>query len=154
MIRILFVCHGNICRSPMAEFIFRDIVRRERLDWAIEALSAGTSSEELGCPVYPEAKAYLRRMGIDPVGKRARVITRADFDECDLIVAIERYNVRNLARVCPPGDMAKVKLLLDFTDKPGDIEDPWYSGNFDRVGDQIRRGCEGLLRFVRESNKL
>ncbi|MBR0158677.1 MAG: low molecular weight phosphotyrosine protein phosphatase [Clostridia bacterium] len=148
--KVLFVCHGNICRSPMAEFIFKDIVRREGLEDVIGAASAGTSAEELGCTVYPEARAYLRRIGIDPGGKRARVITRADFDEFDLIVAMERYNVRNLARYCPPGGMEKVRLLLDFTDAPGDIEDPWYSGNFDRVGDRIRAGCEGLLRWIRE----
>ena len=146
--RVLFVCHGNICRSPMAEFIFGDIVRRAGLDGAVEVLSAGTSAEELGNPVYPEARAYLRRLGIDPGGKRARVITRADFDDCDLIVAMERYNVRNLTRFAPPGGMDKVRLLRDFTDEPGDIEDPWYSGNFDRVGNQIRTGCEGLLKWI------
>ncbi len=148
--RVLFVCHGNICRSPMAEFIFKDIVRREGLADVIDAASAGTSAEELGCAVYPEARAYLRRIGIDPGGKRARVITRADFDDFDLIVAMERYNVRNLARYCPQDGMERVRLLREFTDAPGDIEDPWYSGNFDRVGDQIRAGCEGLFRWIRK----
>ena len=149
MIRILFVCHGNICRSPMAEYIFNDIVRREGLERDVEALSAGTSAEELGRPVYPPAKSYLRRLGIDPSGKRARVMERGDFERFDLIVAMERYNVRNMARFCPPGGMDKVRLLRDFTDSPGDIDDPWYSGDFEGVGRQIEEGCAGLLEYLK-----
>ena len=148
MVKILFVCHGNICRSPMAEYIMRDILTERGLSGEVEVASAGTSSEELGSPVYPPAKAYLRRLGIDPSGKQARQMSRKDFDEYDMLVAMERYNLRNMARYCPAGGDKKMFLLRDFTGTPGDIEDPWYSGNFEGVGDQIREGCEGLLEWL------
>jgi protein-tyrosine phosphatase len=145
MIRILFVCHGNICRSPMAEYIMRDMVAERGLSGEIEVSSAGTSSEELGCGVYPPAKAYLRRLGIDPSGKRARQMGREDFEDHDMLVAMERYNLRNMMRYCPKGMENKTFLLRDFTDSPGDIEDPWYTGDFEKVGRQIREGCRALL---------
>ncbi len=151
MIKVLFVCHGNICRSPMAEFIFKKLVRDNKLDSRIEAASAATSAEEIGNPVYPPAKAYLRRRGIDASGKRARQLRREDFDEYDLIIAMERYNIANMRKLEPFAKEGQVRLLMDFTDEPGDIGDPWYSGDFEGVGAQIEKGCAGLLNELRET---
>ncbi|MBO4326078.1 MAG: low molecular weight phosphotyrosine protein phosphatase [Clostridia bacterium] len=149
MIKVLFVCHGNICRSPMAEYIFREMIDREGLTGLVAAESAGTSAEELGRPVYPEARAYLRGMGIDPDGKRAKQVCASDFDDFDFIVAMERYNLTNLRRFGGRVRDGQLWLLRDFSDEGGDIEDPWYSGNFDVVGRQIREGCEGLVEWLK-----
>lgn len=153
MIKILFVCHGNICRSPMAEFIFNYIAAREGLGGTVTASSAGTSSEELGNPVYPQARSYLKKIGIDASGKYARQMTEDDFREFDLIIAMEKYNVRAMMRFCPQGCEEKIKLLRDYTGSPGDIEDPWYTGNFNIVGQQIEEGCRGLLERIRNNRK-
>ena len=150
MTRIMFICHGNICRSPMAEFIMKKLIRERGLEDVIEVASCATSAEELGSPVYPEAAAYLKRIGIDPRGKRAVRVTRSDLEAYDLLVAMERYNVNNLRRSFGRLPEEKVRLLGEFTRKGGDIEDPWYSGNFEKVGDQIREGCEGLLNALLE----
>ena len=145
MIRILFVCWGNICRSPMAEFILKDMVRKRGIedDFVIE--SAAHSTEEIGNPVYPPAKRELALHGISCAGKTARQIRRDEYDKWDYIIAMEKLNLRYIDRILGGDPEHKVHLLMDFTDHPEDIDDPWYTGDFSGVYDQIQKGCEGLL---------
>ena len=146
-IRILFVCHGNICRSPMAEFVMKDMVRVRGLDSRYEIASAATSREELGNPVYPPARRKLAANGIACAGHRARQMTRADYDDWDLIVCMDRNNIRNALRITDGDPEHKIVLLLDYAGRAGEeVADPWYTGDFDATWDDITSGCEGLLR--------
>ncbi len=143
---ILFVCHGNICRSPMAEFVMKDMVRRKRLESRFEVASAATSREELGNPVYPPARRKLAEHGIACDGHRARQMTKADYDHYDLIVCMDRNNIRNALRITGGDPMHKIVLLLDYAGRTGgEVADPWYTGDFDATWDDIVSGCEGLL---------
>ena len=143
--RILFVCHGNICRSPMAEFVMKDLVRQAGLEWKYEIASAATSSEELGNPVYPPARRKLAEHGIGCAGKTARRLTRADYEEYDLLVGMDRMNFRNMHRICGEDPESKIHLLMDYTDRPGEVADPWYTGNFDATYEDIEEGCTALI---------
>ena len=147
MTRVLFICHGNICRSPMAECIFDHMIKTAGLEDRISADSAATSREEIGNGLYPPARACLKAHGIPAGGHRARQITAADLQDFDYIICMERYNLRNLERLLGPSD--KVSLLLDHTDQPGDIPDPWYTGEFEVVYSMIEKGCRGLLEELR-----
>lgn len=149
MYNILFVCHGNICRSPMAEFVFNDLVKKRGIT-GVFSQSAATSTEEIGNGVHYGTAAILRRLGIDYSAKRARQITRADFSEYDLIVGMDSANIRNIKRFSGGGD-EKVRLLLDFTDSPRDISDPWYTGDFERTYRDVLEGCEGLLEWLSDN---
>lgn len=144
MYKILFVCHGNICRSPMAEFIFNDLVKKCGIDGIISE-SAATSTEEIGNGVHYGTAAILRRLGIDCSKKRARQITRADFEKFDLIIGMDSENIRNLLRLSANRFDDKIHSLLDFTDNPRNISDPWYTGDFEQTYRDISEGCEGLL---------
>ena len=147
MTGILFVCHGNICRSPMAEFVMKDLVRRKHLESRFEIASAATSREELGNPVYPPARKKLAENGIACDGHHARQMTGADYDRYDLIVCMDRNNVRNALRITGGDPEHKVVLLLDYANRAGrEVADPWYTGDFDATWDDIVSGCEGLLR--------
>ena len=148
MIKILFVCHGNICRSPMAEFVMRDIAAKAH--FPIEIASAATSREELGSPVYPPAARKLRQHGIDPTGKRARQLTPADYGKYDLLVGMDHANIRNMNRMCGGDPEGKIRLLLDFTGEGGQVADPWYTDDFDTAYSDILRGCSALLEHLRE----
>ena len=130
MTRILFICHGNICRSPMAEFYMKELVRREGAEQQFEIASAATSTEELGNPVYPPARRVLAAHGISCAGKTARQITRADYDRYDLLIGMDALNLRNMRRFFGGDPQGKISLLLDYTDRPGDVADPWYTGDF------------------------
>lgn len=154
MIKVLFVCHGNICRSPMAEFIFRDMVAKRGLSDQFSIASAATSREEIGNPVYPPAKRKLREHGIDPAGKRARQMTRQDYEEYDYLLAAEQYNIRNMERIIGHDTAGKVYRLLDFSDRPRDIDDPWYTGNFDIAWKDIVEGCEAFLAYLKKEGKI
>lgn len=145
MKKVLFLCHGNICRSPMAEFVFRHMAG-ERVYCESKAVSA----EEIGNPIYPAAAAILRQKGVPFGGHRARQIAKADYDAFDYIVVMEEYNLPRLWRIIGSDPAGKVHRLLDFTDTPGDIEDPWYSGNFEKVYEQIYAGCAALLEKITE----
>ena len=146
-IRILFVCHGNICRSPMAEFVMKDMVRVRGLESRYEIASAATSREELGNPVYSPARRKLAANGIACAGHRARQMTRADYDDWDLIVCMDRNNIRNALRITDGDPEHKIVLLLDYAGRAGEeVADPWYTGDFDATWDDIVSGCEGLLR--------
>ena len=147
-IRILFVCHGNICRSPMAEFVMKALVRRNNLERRYEIASAATSREELGNPVYPPARRKLAEHCIACAGHRARQMTRADYDDFDLIVCMDRNNIRNALRITGGDPEHKIVLLLDYAGRAGEeVADPWYTGDFDATWDDILSGCEGLLKL-------
>ena len=151
MIKILFVCHGNICRSPMAEFLFRDLLQKRGLEGRALVASAATSAEEIGNPVYPPARRKLAQLGIDAGGKRAVQLTRADYGRWDYLIGMEQYNLRNMLRILGGDPQGKVLRLLDLTGRPRDIEDPWYTGDFDTACREIGEGCAALLdRLQRE----
>ena len=149
MIKILFVCHGNICRSPMAEFVMRDMVEKAHLSHAISVASAATSSEELGNPVYPPVRSLLRTHGIDCSGKTARQMTAADYDNYDLLICMDGANLRNMQRICGGDPDNKMHLLLDYTDRPGSVADPWYTRDFEATWRDVQRGCAALLESLK-----
>ena len=155
MISVLFVCHGNICRSPMAEFIFKDMVNNRGLGDQFYIASAATSTEEIwngiGNPVYPPAKRELAKHGISCEGKRAVQLKKSDYDKYDYIIGMDSWNRRNMMRILGKDPEGKVSLLLDYTDHPRDIADPWYTGNFDATYDDVKAGCEALLTHIRET---
>ena len=148
MTRVLFVCHGNICRSPMAEFVMKDLVKKAGLESQFHIESAATSTEEIGNPVYPPARRKLSEHGIDCTGKTARQLIRADYNRYDLLIGMDRANLRNMTRIFGGDPDGKIRLLLDYTDHPGDIADPWYTGDFDATWRDVSEGCRGLLREV------
>ena len=150
--KILFICHGNICRSPMAEFIMKDLVEKAGMAGRFEIASAATSAEELGNPVYPPARRMLAEHGLHCAGKTARQMTRMDYDQWDYLIGMERYNLRNMQRIAGGDPKGKMHLLLSFTGSGGDIEDPWYSGDFAGVYRQIESGCRALLINLTEEN--
>ena len=146
MTKILFVCHGNICRSPMAEFVMKELVHRAGLEDKFEIHSAATSSEELGNSVYPPARAKLKEHNIDCSGKTARRITKADYDEFDIIVGMDAANMRNMERAFGGDGEEKLHMLLKFAGRDGDsVADPWYTGNFEATWQDVFSGCMGLL---------
>lgn len=150
MIKILFVCHGNICRSPMAEFVFRDLIEKAGLENEIFVASAATSREELGNPVHYGTTSKLRQYGISTAGKYAVQITREDYEKYDYIIGMEYRNLRNMQRIIGEDTEHKVHKLLDFSSNPRDIADPWYTGDFDRTYNDVLEGCQGLLFHIME----
>lgn len=145
--RILFVCHGNICRSPMAEYLLKDMVRKAGRTDEFVIESAATSTEELGSPVYPPARRLLQQHGIDCNGHRARQITKADYERFDLLIAMDDRNVSNMVRIFGGDPKGKIHLLSEYGSFPGEIEDPWYTGNFEKVYAEIKDGVRGLLNL-------
>ena len=143
--RILFVCHGNICRSPMAEFVMKDLVKRSWLEDEFFIESAATSTEEIGNEVYPPARRKLAEHGISCKGKTARQMTRGDYDRFDLLIGMDEWNIRNMNRICGGDPEGKIHKLLDYTDRPGDVADPWYTGNFEATWRDVLEGCQRLL---------
>lgn len=148
--RIMFVCHGNICRSPMAEFIMKDLLKKENID-GVSVCSSATSTEETGNPVYPPAKAELARHGIGCAGKYAVQIKKSDYDKYDLFLVMDSNNVRNIMRIFGDDPKGKVHKLLEYADRTVDIADPWYSGRFDEAYADICEGCRGLLNYVKSN---
>lgn len=146
MKKILFVCHGNICRSPMAEFVMKHLVADAGREKEFEIASAATSAEELGNPVYPPARRKMAEHGIDCKGKTARQLTLRDYTYYDLIIGMDSYNLRNMHRLFGGDPEGKVSLLLDHTSRPGDVADPWYTGNFDATWEDCMEGCTELLK--------
>ncbi len=148
MTSILFICHGNICRSPMAEFVMKDLVEKAGLEGAFDIASAATSTEEIGNSVYPPARRKLAEHGIDCAGKRARQMTAGDYTRYDHLVVMDDANLRNAARICGGDPAGKIRRLLDFTDRPGQVADPWYTGDFEATWRDVLEGCQGLLAAV------
>ncbi len=151
MIRVMFICHGNICRSPMAEFILKDMVRRRGIDSQFVIASSATSTEEIwgdiGNPVYPPAQQELARHGIACDGKRAVQLKKSDYGRYDFLLCMDKSNLRNAMRIIRNDSENKLRLLLSFDDG-GSIADPWYYGNFDRTYADIVRGCEAFLSYL------
>ncbi len=150
MIKILFVCHGNICRSPMAEFVMKDLVKKEGIADHFHIASAATSREELGNPVYPPARKKLAEHQISCDGKTARQLQARDYTEYDLLIGMDSANLRNMRRICGGDAEGKIHLLLDYTDRPGDVADPWYTRDFEATWRDVEEGCRGLLRVLGE----
>ena len=146
MKKILFVCHGNICRSPMAEFIMKDIVKKAGMDDQFHIESAATSTEEIGNSVYPPARRKLAEHGISCEGKTARQMTRSDYDCFDLLVGMDEWNIRNMKRIAGGDSDRKIFKMLDFTSRHGDVADPWYTGNFDATWRDCLEGCEMIFQ--------
>ena len=149
MKKILFICHGNICRSPMAEFVMKDLIKQAGLEGQVQAASAATSTEEIGNPVYPPARRKLTEHGIDCAGKTARQLTSSDYEEYDLLIGMDRANLRNMYRICGGDFMGKMHLLLDYTDHPGEVADPWYTDDFEATWRDVLEGCQGLVEKVK-----
>ena len=149
MTRIMFVCHGNICRSPMAEFVFRNMLSERGITADFVVASSATSTEEIwngvGNPVYPPAKAELAKHGISCQGKRAVQLTRADYDQYDLFIGMDSANIRNMHRILGGDPDGKIRKLMDYTPRGGDVADPWYSDRFDVAYRDILQGCTALL---------
>lgn len=153
-IRVLFICHGNICRSPMAEFIFRDLVERRGLGERFHIESAATSTEEIGSPVYPPARRELARHGLSCQGKTARQVRSRDYQRFDYLLCAEQYNIRNLRWIIPRDPAHKILRMLEFSPRPRDISDPWYTGNFELAYSDIVEGCESFLEHLERSGQL
>lgn len=149
MIKLLFVCHGNICRSPMAEFVMKKLVSDAGLASEFEIGSAATSTEELGNPVYPPARRKLAEHGIGCSGKTARQMTRGDYTEFDLLIGMDSANIRNMTRICGGDPDSKIKLLLDYASVHRDVADPWYTGDFEATWNDVIKGCTALLEELK-----
>ena len=149
MIKILFVCHGNICRSPMAEFVFKDMLEKAGLDKFVTVESAATSFEEIGEPVHHGTRNKLASVGISTKGKFAVHMEKSDYGQYDMIIGMDSLNIRNMLRITGGDPEGKISKLLEFAGEDGDIADPWYTGNFDETYDDILRGCKGLLEKCR-----
>ena len=150
MVKVLFICHGNICRSPMAEFVFKDMVKKAGLEDFFEIASAATSTEEIGNPVYPPARRKMAEHGIDCSSKRARQLRRDDYAHYDLLIGMDSANIRNMNRICGGDPDGKIKMMMDFTGRPGDVADPWYTEDFEATWRDVEEGCRGLLESLLE----
>ncbi len=143
---ILFVCHGNICRSPMAEFVMKHLVSLLGCGARFHIESAATSTEEIGNAVYPPARRKLAEHGIGCQGKTARQLTRDDYALFDLLVGMDDRNIRNMTRMCGGDPEGKIVKLMDFTNRQGDVADPWYTGDFEATWKDVLEGCQGMLK--------
>ncbi len=152
MIKVMFVCHGNICRSPMAEFIFKKMVEEKGLKDEFYISSSATSAEEIwngiGNPVYPPAQKELQKHGIFCDGKRAVQLKYSDYEKYDYFIGMDRANIRNMNIILKGDKDSKIYKLMSFTDVGGDVADPWYTGDFEVTYNDIYNGCRGLLEFL------
>ena len=148
MIKIMFVCHGNICRSPMAEFVFLDMIKKRGLSNRILAASSATSTEEIGNDIHHGTRRILDKYGIEYRHREATQLTRWDYDKYDLFVGMDSYNIRNMLRIFGQDPDSKVIKLLDLTDRGGDVADPWYTGDFETTYRAICKGCEALINKI------
>ena len=152
MTKILFICHGNICRSPMAEMVFKDMIRKQHLESEFYINSAATSREEIGNGVHPGTRRKLQQVGIPCSDHRSTQNTKADNDKYDYLIVMDHNNIRNLMRIIGSDPEQKVSMLLDYAGRQGQsIADPWYTGNFDETYDDVLQGCEGLLEYLKDN---
>lgn len=149
MIKILFVCHGNICRSPMAEFVMKDLAKKAGLEREFHIASAATSREEIGNPVYPPARRKLAEHHIGCSGHAARQLTAQDYEKYDLLVGMDRANMNNMRRICGGDPDNKIHLLMEYAGHPdAEVADPWYTGDFEATWQDVLAGCRGLLEEI------
>ena len=148
MIKILFMCHGNICRSPMAEFVFRDMVQKQGLSDQIQVASAALQPDAIGCPPHRGTQQKLARAGISTEGKLAVLARRQDYDRYDYLIGMDAENWADMHRLFGSDPAGKLHLLLDFTDHPRDVADPWYTHDFDATWRDVNEGCEALLTHL------
>ena len=148
MTKILFVCHGNICRSPMAEYMTKWLVEHQGLSERFEIASAATSTEELGNPVYPPARRKLAEHGIACDGHHARQLTRSDYTYYDMLIGMDSNNVRNMRRICGGDPEGKIYKLMEFSGSSDDVADPWYTGDFDATWRDCITGCQAMLEKI------
>lgn len=152
MLRIMFVCHGNICRSPMAEFIMKKLVKDKGMEDKFLIASSATSTEEIyngiGNPVYPPARAELSSHGLSCEGKTAIQLQKSDYDKYDMFIGMDSANIRNMNKILGGDPMGKISKLMDYTARPGDVADPWYSGDFTVTYNDILEGCRALLEKI------
>lgn len=152
MKKIMFVCHGNICRSPMAEFLFKDMIKRQGLEKDFVVVSSATSTEEIrngiGNPIYPHVRTVLEKHGIDSSGKRAVQLKASDYDKYDLFIGMDNANIRNMIRILGGDKEGKIHKLLEYAGSNVDVLDPWYTRDFDRCYEDICVGCEALLNYL------
>lgn len=148
MINILFVCHGNICRSPMAEFVLKDMVKKRGLEDDFCIASAATSTEEIGNPVHYGTRTKLAEVGISVAGKTAVQITKSDYDKYDYIIGMDTWNIKNINRIIKSDPQGKVRKLLTFAGRSDDVADPWYTGDFEATYRDVTKGCKALLEEI------
>ena len=153
MIKILFICHGNICRSPMAEFVMKDLVEKEGLAEEFFIASSATSREEVGNPVHHGTRNKLAQYGISTKGKYAVQLTKKDYNAYDYLIGMEQWNIQNILKIVGSDPKKKVHRLLDFSENPRDIADPWYTGDFDRTYEDVLEGCKALLNHILKGNQ-
>lgn len=154
MIKILFVCHGNICRSPMAEFVLRDMVQKQGIADQFIIASAATSTEEIGNPVHSGTRRKLKEFGISTEGKTAVQLKKKDYMYYDYLLGMDKRNIQNILRIVGEDQGSKVHLLLEYARNTRDIADPWYTGDFNQTYDDIKEGCEGFLTYLIENHKI
>ena len=154
MINVMFVCHGNICRSTMAQFVFQDMINKRHWEDLFYIDSAATSREEIGNPPHYGTVNKLRQVGVPVLKHRAAQLTKADYDKYDYIIGMDTWNIRNMMRILDNDPKGKVYKLLSFAGRGGDIADPWYTGNFDVTYDDVVEGCEAFLQHLRETGEL
>lgn len=151
MTRILFICHGNICRSPMAEFVMKDLVKKAGLESRFHIESAATSTEEIGNSVYPPARRKLAEHGIGSDGHAARQLRNEDYDRFDLLIGMDKANLRNMHRICGGDFDSKLHLLMEYAGSPDvEVADPWYTRDFEATWQDVLAGCQGLLNYLRK----
>ena len=151
MKRIMFVCHGNICRSPMAEFVFLDMLKKRGLSDSVAVMSSATSTEEIGNDIHYGTKRILDKYGISYHRREATQLSRSDYAKYDLFVGMDSYNIRNMLRIFGSDPDGKVIKLLDLTNRGGDVADPWYTGNFEITYRDITEGCDALITKILNS---
>ena len=149
MTKILFVCHGNICRSPLAEYVMKDLVKQAGLEKEFSIASAATSTEEIGNGVYPPARRKLQEHGIACTGHAARQLRQSDYQAYDLLIGMDRANLRNMLRICGGDPEGKISLLMDHTSRKGEVADPWYTGDFETTWQDVLEGCQELLEQLK-----
>ena len=148
MKKIMFVCHGNICRSPMAEIVFRDMVKKSGLSEHIFIASSATSTEEIGNSVYPPARAELAKHGLSSEGKYSVQLKASDYADYDMFIGMDSANIRNMNRIFNGDPENKIYKLMEFTSRGGDVADPWYTGRFSVTYAEVYEGCVSLLKYI------